>query len=77
MAATVFRVEVQGIQLPKNVHDAIDADIRRIVATHLATLDFNGDLTLSRNMDDGGGGGTQGIQARFNAAKGLGVRANR
>jgi len=38
MADTVFKVELKGIELPKDVHSAIEADIRRAVINHLGSL---------------------------------------
>ncbi|MEV4925434.1 hypothetical protein [Streptomyces roseoverticillatus] len=63
-----FRVEFEGISLPDEVVQRIDAAIRKAVLTELATVDIQArahdllaeDLTIGRI----GGGGTQGIRVR-------------
>lgn len=65
MADTVFKVELKGIELPKDVHSAIEADIRRAVMNHLGALAFKGDLTIAGRL----GPGTAGIWAEITASK--------
>lgn len=63
-----FRVEFEGISLPDEVVQRVDAAIRKAVLTELATFDIQArsfdllaeDVTIGRI----GGGHTQGIRVR-------------
>ncbi|MFF7730889.1 hypothetical protein [Streptomyces sp. NPDC008001] len=63
-----FRVEFEGISLPDEVVQRIDAAIRKAVLTELATVDIQAQAQdlLAEDLTIGhiGGGHTQGIRVR-------------